>query len=130
LSDLIPEKTVRIVWREYHAASFEQMLQKACSIGRGNVSLSDGWKAFKAIERAMEIAYLVTFYGDDFLTKPKNNILHRGLDRIAKMAGLRGQTRTGFAQFLDDLCPCGLKNHKEAVRKLEFRTPQMRRPRS
>ena len=129
LTHLIPEKTVRIVWQDHHAETFDQALRKAGSIGRRGVSLKDGWKAFKAIERAMEIAYLVTFYGDDFLPKPKNSILHRGLDQIVRMAGLQDLTTAGFAEFLDDLCPCGLKSHKESVRKMESRTPEIRRPR-
>jgi hypothetical protein len=127
LSDLLPGKTVRAIWEEYHAEDFDEVLRKAASIGSRTVSAKEGWKAFKAIERAMETTYLVTCYGDDFLSKPKNSILHRGLDKIARLAGLH-QTTVGFAEFLDDICPCGLKNHSEALRKMESRTPRMRRP--
>jgi hypothetical protein len=59
--------------------------------------------------------------------KAKGDILHRGLNEIAKAAGIEDQTEAGFAEFLDDLCPCGLKNHREAVRKLASRSTRMRR---
>jgi hypothetical protein len=29
--------------------------------------------------------------------------------KVAKAAGLEAQTNEGFAEFLDDLCPCGIK---------------------
>ncbi len=76
----------------------------------------------------MEITYLVRFFGVELMPKPKVNILHRGLDQIAKAAGLEGQTEEGFAEFLDDLCPCGITRHKEAIRKLSSRSSQIRRP--
>jgi hypothetical protein len=88
------------------------------------------WKAFKGIIRAMETAYVVQYWGWELLPRPKANILHRGLDEIAKAAGLGEQTEEGFANFLDDLCPCGLRRHKEAVRKLGSRFEKTRRRRS
>jgi hypothetical protein len=85
-------------------------------------------KVFKAIIRAIETAYVIDYVSWQLLPRPKVNILHRGLNEIAKAAGIQDQTETGFAEFLDDLCPCGLKNHREAVRKLASRSTRMRRP--
>lgn len=79
------------------------------------------WKVFQGIIRAIEAAYWIEFFGDDIRPMPKVSFLHRGLKQLAIEAGLRDQTRGGFAEFLDDLCPCGLRNHREAVRKLESR---------
>jgi hypothetical protein len=130
LSELIPERLVRAIWEDNHAASFDQAVREAANIGRAGIPLNTGWRTFKKIVSTMEHAYLANCYGYDFLPKPKNSILHRGLDQIARAAGLQDQTTAGFAQFLDDLCPCGLKNHNEAVRKMESRTPRMRRPKA
>ncbi len=63
----------------------------------------------------------------EFLSKPNLNILHAGLQRIAKAPGLEDQTKEELAQFLNDLCPCGLKSHKDAVRKLLQRSARIRR---
>jgi hypothetical protein len=63
----------------------------------------------------------IEYWGWEILRRPKVNILHRGLGEIAKAAGLGEQTNKGFAEFLDDLCPCGLQRHDEAVRKLKSR---------
>jgi len=130
LSELIPEAIIKAIWEDNHAGTFVEALTEAANIGRGQVSVKKGWNTFQKIVRTIEHAYLLHCYGYDFLPKPKNSILHRGLDRIAKVAGLEGLTLSGFSEFLDDLCPCGLKNHKEAIRKMERRSPRTRRPRS
>lgn len=92
--------------------------------------IDKSWKVLQQILRAMEEAYRVRYWGLEFLAKPKANILHKGLDEIAKAAGLEDLTERGFAEFLDDLCPCGLRNHREAIRKLSRRSPQMRHPKA
>ena len=66
----------------------------------------------------METAFWGGRYGYDILSRPKINILHKGLKRIAKVAGLE---KSHHAAFFDYMCPCGLSVHKEAVRKLEGR---------
>jgi len=55
------------------------------------------------------------------MPRPKVNILHRGLERIANVAGFGDLTEQGFTEFLDDICPCGLRSHREAVRKTRKR---------
>ncbi len=124
LAELVPEKLVKIIWEEHHSGTFRDALR----IAAGGPEQEESWKAFQGIIRAMEIAYLVHFLGWEMLPRPKVSILHRGLDQIAKAAGLEGQTEEGFAEFLDDLCPCGIKRHKEAVRKLSSRSARIRRP--
>ena len=57
------------------------------------------------------------------------SILHRGLHKIARATGIGDQTEEGFAEFLDDLCPCGLKRHRKAIRKA-LRRSQRIRPKS
>ena len=128
LAELISERTVRAIWEENHSGRFEDAIMRAAPTSYEDVAKS--WKVFQQIIRAMEAAYRVKYWGLEFLAKPKANILHKGLDEIAKAAGLEDLTERGFAEFLDDLCPCGVRNHREAIRKLSRRSPQMRRPKA
>lgn len=126
LAELVPEKLVKTIWEDHHNSSFESAITRAADTSYDEPEKS--WKVFKRIIRAIETAYLVEYWGWELLPRPKVNILHRGLDEIAKAAGLGEQTVEGFAQFLDDLCPCGLRRHKEAVRKSMSRSGEIRRP--
>ena len=126
LADLVPEREVSALWEEYNRGTFKDAIGRAATIDCHNTK--NIWKIFQTIIRAIEAAYLARFLGPEFLSKPKVNILHTGLDQIAKAAALGDQTEKGFAEFLDDLCPCGLKDHREAVRKLAKRSMRMRRP--
>lgn len=125
LFELVPEPLVRSIWEDHHSGSFDDAVRVA-----GQLGFTGGdrpWKVFREILNAMEVAYYVVFYGPELLSMPKVSILHRELKQVAIEAGLKGQTREGFAEFLDDLCPCGLKSHKEAVRKMESRSERYRR---
>jgi hypothetical protein len=125
LGELIPEKVVEAVWEEHHTGAFRDALRLASVTNYEEIEKC--WKAFQGIIRAMELAYLARFFGEEALPKPKISILHRGLDQVAKAAGLGEQSEEGFAEFLDDLCPCGLIQHRDAVRKLWSRSPRIRR---
>jgi hypothetical protein len=125
LAELLPKERISAVWEEYNSGTFRDTIRRAAQIDYNNAKKS--WKLFKTITRAIEATYLAGFLGHEFLSWPKVNILHTGLYRIAKVAGLGDQTKEGFAQFLDDICPCGLKNHKGAVRKLFARIARIRR---
>ena len=114
----VPENVVKNVYEEYHAGTFRDAIRLAAEFQDGKKS----WKTFQGIIRAIEMAYLALYFDVEILPKPKVNILHRGLDQIAKAAGLEDLTEEGFAEFLDDVCPCGIKHHKEAVRKLSSRS--------
>jgi hypothetical protein len=126
LWELISEKTVKAIWEDNHNRSFEEAIAQATPTHYDEVRKSQ--KVFKAIIRAIELAYVVDYVSWQLLPTPKVNILHKGLNEIAKAAGIKDQTEAGFAGFLDDLCPCGLKRHREAVRKLSGRSTRMRRP--
>jgi hypothetical protein len=124
LAELIPEKLIKAIWEDHHSGTYRDALRKAALFDFREHDMS--WKIFQSIVRAMETAYLVNFFGHELLPKPKVNILHRGLSQIASMIGLKGQTVEGFAEFIDDLCPCGRGHNKEAIRKLWSRTPRIR----
>jgi hypothetical protein len=124
LGELIPEALVQTIWEEHHTSSLNVAIEKAAGFGCEPNEVS--WKIFSQILRTMEIAYNVSRFGDDLLPKPNISILHKGLERIARAADLGEQDEQGFAGFLDDLCPCGLKRHREAVRKLRSRARKSR----
>jgi hypothetical protein len=128
LAELISERTVKTIWEENHSGRFVDAIAQAAATDYENPAKS--WKAFQGIIRAIESAYLVDYVGLELLQRPKVNILHKGLSEIAKAAGIGDQTEKGFAEFLDDLCPCGLKKHREAVRKVSSRSTRMRRPKA
>jgi hypothetical protein len=128
LAELVPERLIQITWEENHNSSFESAIRQAADTSYKEPKNS--WKVFRGIVRAMETAYLVYYWGPEFSPRPKANILHRGLDKIAKAAGLGAQKTAGFAEFLDDLCPCGLRSHKGAITKLGSRFKRIRRPSS
>jgi hypothetical protein len=124
LSELVPERYVRSIWEDQHSGNFDDAIRIAAQLGPD--SGDRPWKVFRGILKAMEDAYYVAFFGHDILPMPKVSLLHRGLKKLAIEAGLEDQTREGFAEFFDDLCPCGLKNHREAVRKMESRSERYR----
>jgi hypothetical protein len=110
---------VRTIWEEYHSGSFKSAIEKAA--GFGGVTNEVSSRIFSQILRAMEIAYNVSRFGTELLPKPKISILHRGLKQMAETVGIPYRDDEAFVDFLDDVCPCGLKRHKEAVRKLRGR---------
>jgi hypothetical protein len=128
LAGLLPEESVKSVWEDFNIGSFEETIKLASEVRVSNIKESQ--MAFRTILRAIKTSYEVSYLGVEMLARTKVSILHSGLDRIAKAAGLEGQTKKGFAGFLDDLCPCGLNNHAGAVRQLSRRSTRMRRPSS
>jgi len=75
----------------------------------------------------VEGAYAISVYGVEVMPKPKASILHRGLRTIAEAAGLGEQTNVGIAEFFDDLCPCSIRDHKQALQKLSSRSGRKQR---
>lgn len=127
-AELVPEKLIKALWEEQHSGTYHAALERAApaDFEKWDESL----KAFQSIVRAIEAAYRVNFLGIELLPKPKVNILHQRLQQIAILIGLEGLTRSGFAEFLDRLCPCGLLDHKGAVRKSWARSLKTRRSKS
>jgi hypothetical protein len=124
LADLVPEKLIKTTWEEQNRGTYLDALKRAAVIDFKKHK--ESWKVFQGIVRATETAFLVNFLGHEVLPKPKVSILHRGLNQIARDVGLQGLTGSGFAELLDDLCPCEIRNHEGAVRKLWRRSPLIR----
>jgi hypothetical protein len=124
LAELIPEELVRAIWEEHHNGSLNAAIGKAAGLGCGQYEMSG--KVFSQILKTMEIAYSVNRFGTDLLPRPKTNILHRGLQTIAKAAISEDDLdEKWFSELLDYLCPCPLKRHREAVRKLQSRSKEI-----
>lgn len=115
LAELIPEASVRRAWEDQHSGTFDDAVRVAGSVDGSERARA---KTLKGILNAIETAFWVDRYGPEILSRPKINILHKGLKRIAKVAGLE---KIHHAPFFNYMCPCGLRDHKEAVRKLEGR---------
>jgi hypothetical protein len=124
LAELLPENLIEAMWEDQHNGIYRDALRQAASANSNN--MKRGWKAFQGIVHAMEAAYLVRYWGIENLQTPRVNILHKGLNQIALQVGLRGLTATGFAEMLDDLCPCGLTDHRGAVRQMWRRSRSLR----
>jgi hypothetical protein len=128
LAELIPERLIKRIWEENHNTSFESALVLAANSSYEEPEQTR--KVFNGIVHVIETAYMVEYWGWQVLRTPKVNVLHRGLDKVAKAAGLVGQTELGFAEFLDDICPCGLPRHRGALSKLGRRVKKLKRPKS
>jgi hypothetical protein len=120
LEQLVPSELVKMIWEDHHAGAFETAIVRAASTTYDAPQKS--WKAFKGIMHAIQMAYNYHYWGWETLPMPKVNILHKGLDEIANAAGLEDLTNEGFANFLDRLCPCGLRDHRGAVRQMRRRS--------
>jgi hypothetical protein len=120
LLDLIDEHSVRTLYEQQHAESYNEALAIA-SKGYGA-----GFASWKKIMNCVTTAYLIGFGGDDFIPKPKVNFLHRELLEIASSLGLNELTAEGLAEFYNDFCPCGKDHNGEAIRKLSKRLTKAR----
>jgi hypothetical protein len=122
-SALVDEKTIKAVYEQQNNGSYEGALKLAASGER------KGTSAWRKIWLAANDAYLIRFYGIEFIPRPRVQFLHRRLLEIADATGsneladegINKLTHAGIAEFLDDLCPCGKKHKAETIRKLRRR---------
>ena len=120
LMDLIEEKIVKAVYEDQNSGSYKDALKKASAGGR------QGHAVWRKVLRSIDRAYVIGIDGLDFVPMPKLNVLHRELLDIMKLLKINDITREGFAEFFDDMCPCG-ENHKpDTIRKLGSRIAKAR----
>ncbi len=115
LSDLVSDRDIQFIYEDQHSGTYLDALAKA---QRDEAS---GPKALRQILRALEQAYAANYFGLELLPRPKVNILHRGILKIAALVGLENLSHRAMAEFLDYLCPCGRAHSWDAVRKLRKR---------
>jgi hypothetical protein len=121
LSDLIAERTIKGAFEDHNENSYEDALKLAAR-GQG-----EGYAAWRKIRRALDVAYVILYYGVDFAPKPKVHFLHRKLLEIAESEHLRGLNLEGIVEFFDDVCPCGKNHQADALRKLRKRIANLQR---
>jgi hypothetical protein len=114
-SELVGEGTIRAVYEEQNVGNYIDALKLARS---GDKSAT---RTFRKILNAVEAAYIIEHCGDDSAPKPRVNFLHRNLLEIADLLHLNDLTHDGLVEFLDDLCPCGKRHKRDALRKLRQR---------
>jgi len=109
-SELINEKTIKAIYEDQNADSYQDALQRA--------ALGDE-RAFRKIMRAIDLAFFTNLAG--WPPKPRNQFLHRNLLKFGELAGVGDLTPEGMVEFFDDVCPCGEKHKNDAIRKLKKR---------
>lgn len=115
LSELLDERTIKGAYENHNEGSYEDALKQAAA------GYDDGASAWRKIKRALDVAYVIHYYGLDFAPKPRVHFLHRELLDIVESEHLRDLRLDGIVEFLDDICPCGKKHQPDAVRKLRER---------
>lgn len=121
LSDLVDEKLVKIVFEQQNTDSYERALWLAAFGGkRRNL-------AWRKISLAVNAAYLIKVDGLHAIPRPRVDYLHRELLKMAEQLKISKLTHAGIAEFLDDICPCGIKHRPGTVRKLRNRWSRGRR---
>lgn len=115
LSELIADRTVRIVYEHQNDGSYLDALKQA-ALGNGK-----GYAVWRKIWRALDIAFQVDYLGIGLAPMPRVHFLHREMLEIANVTELSDLTHEGIKEFLDDLCPCGKKHEAEAIGKLRKR---------
>jgi hypothetical protein len=120
LMDLFEEKIVRAVFEDQNSGNYKDALRKASAGGRRGLAV------WRKILRSIDQAYLIGIHGPEVAPMPRVKFLHRELLDIARLLKIDDLTREGFAEFFDDMCPCG-KNHKaDTIRKLGLRIAKAR----
>ena len=88
-SELMDEKTIKAVYEQQNGGSYECARKLAASGGR------KGTSAWRKIWLAANEAYLIRFYGIEFIPRPRVQFLHRrlldiaGKDRTKRFASSR-----------------------------------------
>jgi hypothetical protein len=86
LSELVKERTIKAVYEHQNDGGYEDALELAAS------REMKGAIAWRKILHAVNAAYLISFYGLEFIPKPRVQFLHRNLLKIAEMVGMNDLT--------------------------------------
>ncbi len=122
LSELVDEKTIKAAYELQNDGRYEDALRLAAPGDK------ESYIVWRKILNAVNAAYLIHAFGDEFIPRPEVHYLHRNLLEIADLSGMNELTHSGIAGFLDDLCPCGKEHKAETIRKLRKRWARGKRP--
>jgi hypothetical protein len=111
-SDLIDDRTIKVVYEDQNASSYKNALALAA---RGHIP------TFRKILHAIEKVYDIDRLGLEVAPPPRIHFLHKNLLEIANLSGLNDLSDSGIIEFLQDLCPCGKVHQPDAIRKFRKR---------
>jgi hypothetical protein len=120
LMDLFKEKAVKTVYENQNIGSYKDAIRKASVGGK------KGLAVWRKILRSIDQAYLIEIHGPEVAPMPRVRFLHRELLDIMKLLKIDDITREGFAEFFDDMCPCGKIHKADTIRKLGQRVAAAR----
>src|SRR5437016_10985434 len=110
LRDILPEKVVRQVHEYLHEEPFQDALDELHSANAAP-------QARERIQNTLVTALEVQQVGEQVLPKPRGNWLHRQMLRTVRAATPEKFTDSEMAKLFDQLCPCGTKHNREAMKK-------------
>ena len=93
LSDLVDEKTIKAVYEQQNEGSYEVALTLAASGKR------KGTSAWRKIWLAANDAYLIRYYGVEFIPRPRVQYLHRKLLEIRESRICASQCRPNLRDY-------------------------------
>jgi hypothetical protein len=112
-SELVEEKTIRAVFSDQNAESYDDALRRAAQGDQ---------RALQKILNAVGHAYGIEQFGPDTIPQPRVHFLHRNLLELAALKEeLAELSDPGIAEFLDDLCPCSNSHRGDTIRRLRKR---------
>jgi hypothetical protein len=118
LSELLSERAIAGVYHEQNEGNYRDALKRAAS---GDT------RSWRKILRAIDASYFICLHGAQAAPTPRINFLHRNLLEIVDLVKLSDLMHEGIVEFLDDICPCGERHTKEAIRKLRKRYARVSR---
>ena len=110
--DLVDESEIETVFEQQNEESYKNALKLAMSGGRR------GELIWRKILLAVDHAHFIKLHGPQVIPKPRIQFLHRELLKMTEPLGINDLTHEGIAEFLDDMCPCGIKHKSGTIRKL------------
>lgn len=118
--DLCKEKVVKAVYEDQNIGSYKDAIREASAGGK------KGRAVWRKILRSIDRAYLIEIHGPEVALMPRVRFLHRELLDIMKLLKIDDISREGFAEFFDDMCPCGKDHKADTIRKLGLRIAKAR----
>lgn len=119
LRDILPEYVVRQVHEYLHEEPFTDALDQLHTMSFD--------RALARIEATVTTALAVDLLGAGMLPKPRGNWIHRQILKVVRAAHPGKLSDTEMAELFNQLCPCGIKHNREAMKKFRSRWSRRRR---
>jgi hypothetical protein len=122
VAELVNEKTIKAVYENQNAGSYEEALKQAAAATQESAS------AWRKILHAIDDAYAIDSFGHEAAPVPRLHFLHRHLLLLAEseILGGGGWRQNALQNFFDHMCPCGKTHKSDALRKLSKRLARLK----